>query len=73
MAGRDGREVALWADEPYRYIEIYTSHTQPAPPWRTGLGVEPMTCAPNAFRTGDGLIRVEPGESTSACWGLCAR
>jgi aldose 1-epimerase len=28
---------------------------------RRGLAVEPMTCAPNAFRSGDGLLRLEPG------------
>ena len=40
---------------------------------RTGLGVEPMTCAPNAFRSGDGLIyHLDPGESTTATWGLRA-
>ncbi len=29
-----------------------------------------MTCTPNAFRSGDGLIRLTPGESTSSSWGL---
>jgi len=29
-----------------------------------------MTCAPNAFRSGDGLIALQPGESTSAIWGI---
>jgi len=70
LTGPDGRQTAIWADEHYPFIELYTSHTQPAPHFRTGLGVEPMTCAPNAFRTGDGLIRLEPGESTSATWGI---
>jgi galactose mutarotase-like enzyme len=28
---------------------------------RRSLAVEPMTCPPNAFRTGDALIRLEPG------------
>jgi aldose 1-epimerase len=62
--------VSLWVDKSYPYIEIYTAHTQRAPHWRTGLGVEPMTCAPNAFRSGQGLIRLTPGQSHSACWGL---
>lgn len=30
---------------------------------RTGLAVEPMTCPPNAFVTGDDLITLAPGES----------
>ena len=62
--------LSLWVDESYPYIEIYTAHTQPAPHWRTGLGVEPMTCAPNAFRSGQGLIRLAPGQAHTASWGL---
>jgi aldose 1-epimerase len=37
---------------------------------RRSLAIEPMTCAPNAFRTRDGLIVLQPGESTSAAWGI---
>ena len=37
---------------------------------RQGLAVEPMTCAPNAFRTGDGLRIIEPGEAFRASWGI---
>ena len=37
---------------------------------RRGLAVEPMTCPPNAFQTGDALIRLEPGAGVSASWGI---
>ena len=37
---------------------------------RRSVAVEPMTCPPNAFRTGDALIRLEPGESTASTWGI---
>ena len=37
---------------------------------RHGLGVEPMTCAPNAFASGDGLRVLQPGESFGAAWGI---
>lgn len=70
LTGPDGTAISLWADEAYPFIQLYTAHTQPAPRWRTGLAVEPMTCAPNAFRSGDGLIHLAPGESTSARWGI---
>jgi aldose 1-epimerase len=70
LTAADGTGVALWADRTYPFLEIYTAHTQPAPHRRRGLGVEPMTCAPNAFRTGEGLIRLAPGESNTANWGL---
>ena len=37
---------------------------------RRSLALEPMTCAPNAFRSGDGLILLEPGETHVAEWGI---
>jgi aldose 1-epimerase len=69
-APEEGRGVELWLDKSYPYVEIYTSHTQPDPHWRRGLGVEPMTCAPNAYRSGDGLQRLKPGQSTTSRWGV---
>jgi len=38
---------------------------------RRGLAVEPMTCAPNAFASGEGLLVLEPGESFIGRWGIC--
>lgn len=61
LTAHAGASLALWADPAYAFIEIYTAHTQPEPHWRTGPGVDPMTCAPNAFRSGDGLVRLAPG------------
>jgi aldose 1-epimerase len=29
-----------------------------------------MSCAPNAFASGDGLIRLEPGQTHAAEWGI---
>jgi aldose 1-epimerase len=29
-----------------------------------------MTCAPNAFASGDGLVVLEPGETHAAVWGI---
>jgi aldose 1-epimerase len=34
------------------------------------MGVEPMTCPPNAFRTGQALIALEPGASWTGEWGI---
>lgn len=70
LAAPKARGVELWLDRSYPYVEIYTSHTQPRPHWRHGLGVEPMTCPPNAYRTGDGLIRLQPGQTASSRWGI---
>ncbi len=37
---------------------------------RRGLGVEPMTCAPSAFHSGEGLQRLGPGEWFTSSWGI---
>lgn len=68
-----GRRSTLWMDAAYGYVMIFTGDTIPeAGRRRKGLGLEPMTCAPNAFRTGLGLIRLGPGESTNSSWGIFA-
>jgi aldose 1-epimerase len=38
---------------------------------RRSLAIEPMTCPPNAFRTGEAVVRLAPGESLTSSWGLC--
>ena len=40
---------------------------------RRSLAIEPMTCAPNASRTREGLIRLEPGQSFTSSWGIDPR
>ncbi len=65
-----GSEVQLWADESYPYLEVYTGDTLAPGRRRTGLAVEPMTCPPNAFQSGEGLLRLTPGKSFSGSWGV---
>jgi aldose 1-epimerase len=55
----------------YRFLMVYTPDAIPQTSRRRrSLAIEPMTCAPNAFRSGDGLIVLQPGQSTSATWGI---
>ncbi len=70
LAAPDGRTVELWVDESYPVIEIYTGDTLSPERRRRGLAVEPMTCPSNAFQSGEGLIRLEPGASVRASWGV---
>jgi aldose 1-epimerase len=68
-----GRRVTLWMDSSYGYVMVFTGDTIPQTVRRRrGLGLEPMTCAPNAFQTGLGLRTLSPGESSSSAWGLFA-
>jgi aldose 1-epimerase len=66
-----GPGVTLWLDRSYPYLMLFTGDSLPDPARRRrGLGIEPMTCAPNAFQTGDGLQRLAPGESFTSSWGI---
>jgi len=58
----------LWFDDAFRYVQLFTGD-HPAV-GRHGLAVEPMTCPPDAFRSGEGLIVLEPGASFRGCWGI---
>jgi aldose 1-epimerase len=64
-----GRGLTLWVDESYPYLMLYTGDPRPDVA-RRSVAVEPMTCPPNAFRTGESLIRLASGESTAATWGI---
>ncbi len=69
----DGRGAAVWLGEGYPYLELFTGDSVPETQRRRrGLGIEPMTVPPNAFQSGTDVQRLEPGEKTSASWGLRA-
>ncbi len=73
LTGADGRTSEMWVDEAYPIIELYTADTLDPTRRRRGLGTEPMTCPPNAFQTGQGVIRVEPGGTVRSTWGVRLR
>jgi aldose 1-epimerase len=67
----DTRAATLWLDASYRYLMLFTGDSLADPRRRRrGLGVEPMTCAPNAFQTGQGLRTLQPGASWTTSWGI---
>jgi aldose 1-epimerase len=65
-------DVVVWADASWRYVQLFTGDDRPDVA-RRALAVEPMTCAPNAFRTGEDVIRLEPGETFEGRWGIARR
>lgn len=69
LGAPDGSRAELWVDEHHPFIEIYTGDTLSPERRRRGMGTEPMTCPPNAFATGDGVIRLDPGDSITTTWG----
>lgn len=70
LTGPDSRRAELWVDESYPIVELYTGDTLSEPRRRRGLGAEPMSCPPNAFQTGEGVLRLEPGQTTISRWGV---
>jgi aldose 1-epimerase len=78
VATHDGRGTAelrtrdggarLWFDETYRFLQVFTWDS--LTPDQPGVAIEPMTCAPNAFNSGAGLIVLDPGGAWSGSWGL---
>jgi aldose 1-epimerase len=65
------RACALWMDEAYEWLMLFSGDTLPDPAARRrSLGIEPMTCAPNALQSGAGLLRLAPGEAFTGAWGV---
>ncbi len=64
-----GSGLELWVDEAYGYLQVFSGDPLPDVN-RRSLAVEPMTCPANAFRTGEGLIRLEPGTWFTSAWGI---
>jgi aldose 1-epimerase len=66
--------AALWADPGFPYLMVYTGDTLPEiQRRRRGLAIEPMTCPPNALRTGKDVVDLQPDQEWSGRWGLVPR
>ncbi|HEY8621353.1 MAG TPA: aldose 1-epimerase family protein [Dermatophilaceae bacterium] len=66
------RTVTVWADaRAYPWLQVFTGDSLPMAARRSsGIAVEPMTCPPDAFNSGDGLLVLEPGQEFAAPWGI---
>lgn len=65
-----GRRAALWQDGAFTHVMVFTGDSLAPSARRRSLGIEPMTCPPNALQTGEGVIRLEPGARWEASWGI---
>ena len=71
LAAPDGRSVALWQDENFPYVQIFTTRKFPrGTGFTTAVAMEPMTAPANAFNTGQSLKWLNPGETWQASWGI---
>ena len=68
------RRVTLWMDRAFGYVMAYTGdQVAPASRRRRAIALEPMTCPPNALRTGDDLVASSPASPGRETWGVTAQ
>jgi aldose 1-epimerase len=66
-----GRTVELWMDDRFRNLMCFTGDTlADVGRRRAGVAVEPLTCPPDALRSGRDLVVLESGQYWQASWGL---
>jgi aldose 1-epimerase len=71
IQGPGGRSASVWAGRGFDYLMIYTGDTlEPALRRRRGIAIEPMTCPANAFRSGAGVLRLQPDRPWTGTWGI---
>ncbi len=66
-----GVAACCWMSEGLQCWQVCTADGIPGDGYRSGVAAEPMSCTANAFQTGNRLVRLEPGQSHTATWGLC--
>ncbi|MGI5211665.1 aldose 1-epimerase family protein [Plantactinospora sp. CA-290183] len=62
--------VSMWADPSFGWWQVFTGDTLVGDRHRRSVAVEPMTCPPDAFRSGKDVIVLAPGQSWEASWGI---
>jgi aldose 1-epimerase len=71
LTAPDGRSVALWQDESFPYVQVFTTRKFPRGTGLvTAIAIEPMTAPANAFNSGQSLKWLNPGETWQAAWGI---
>jgi aldose 1-epimerase len=62
--------IVVWADQKFKYWQVFTGDTLAGERFRRSVAIEPMTCPPDSFRTGRDLTVLAPGETWTASWGI---
>jgi aldose 1-epimerase len=58
------RRIVVWMDDAFHFVQVFRADG--------AIAVEPMTCAPDAFNSGVGLLVLEPGASFTGRCGMSA-
>jgi aldose 1-epimerase len=73
LVADSGRGVeCAWAPHDLPWVQVHTADTPEPENDRTALAVEPMTCAPDAFNSGAGLVVLPPRGEHTVSWTLRA-
>jgi aldose 1-epimerase len=67
-----GRGVSMSWGSACSWVQVHTADRPDPVESRVGMAVEPMTCAPDAFNSGLGLVDLAPGETHRASWRIAA-
>jgi aldose 1-epimerase len=71
IAAPDGSaSVTVWADQNFSWWQVFSGDTLHGERHRRSFAIEPMTCPPDAFRSGRDLITLSPGQTWQASWGV---
>lgn len=73
LADANGGEIELSVDRNFPYIQVFTGDTLERGRRRTSVAVEPMTCPPDALRSGKDIVVLEPGQHWAGSWRLRRR
>lgn len=72
VTDRAGRGTEIRFDDRCRWVQVHTADQPNVRMNRLGLAVEPMTCPPGAFQSGEDLLVIAPGAEVSAAWTISA-
>lgn len=62
-----GAHYSVWQEsgvDKFNFLQVYT------PPDRDCIAIEPMTCPPDAFNSGESLLKLNPGASWAGTFGV---
>ncbi len=70
----EGRGATIWVDGSFGYLMVYTADKVGEPQERrASIAIEPMSCPPDALRSGTSVVHLAPGDSWRGSWGISPR
>lgn len=67
-SGEHGTDV--WLGEGADFLQVYTGDTLPEGERRRAVAMEPMSCPPDALRSGASIVALGPDERHTVRWGI---